>query len=238
MSSISQGDARRLSVLVIALLWLWQASVIFFPHERGFNWLTMNVGMTENFPLAALITTIKGALMVAGALWLLRLTGEGFRDLGFTRDGLSKQLLTGAGFGLGIFVLNSAVLLPLLEKLTGQHSESNRVMFSSITNLAILFVLSIVKGGFMEEFERIFVITRFEKLFGFAGLVLALAVSTILFGFGHAYQGTSAIVGTAVIGFLNALVYLRKRRALEAVAAHAVFDLLGCLFGAILYYGK
>ncbi|MFZ4620864.1 MAG: CPBP family intramembrane glutamic endopeptidase [Bacteroidota bacterium] len=59
----------------------------------------------------------------------------------------------------------------------------------------------------------------------------------MVFGIGHAYQGNSAIVGTAVIGLLNGLVYLRKRNAVEAIAVHAVFDILVVAGGALMNSG-
>jgi len=111
-------------------------------------------------------------------------------------------------------------------------------LFTNGYYIVILFFLGIVKGGFFEEFWRIFVLTRFEKAFKTPGLVFALVVSSIVFGFGHAYQGLSGIISIGIIGLLYALVYLRKRNAVEAIAAHTTFNVIQTILGVILYYGK
>ena len=43
------------------------------------------------------------------------------------------------------------------------------------------------------------------------------------------------MVGTAVTGLLFALIYLRRRCALDAMFAHAIFDLIGLAIGYAIY---
>ncbi len=54
-----------------------------------------------------------------------------------------------------------------------------------------------------------------------------------MFGFGHLYQGLGSAISTAVSGLVFSLAYLRRRSALEPVAAHAFSDVLAML-GATL----
>ena len=63
-----------------------------------------------------------------------------------------------------------------------------------------------------------------------------MAFCAAVFGFGHLYQGFGGMIPAMVRGLLYASVYLRKRRAFEAVSAHATFDLINITFGYILYY--
>jgi membrane protease YdiL (CAAX protease family) len=111
-------------------------------------------------------------------------------------------------------------------------------LFLNLYNLPILILLTSFKGGFSEELWRIFVLTRFEKLLGRTGLIFALIAGSIIFGVGHLYQGVNSVITVGIVGFLYSLVYLRKRLALEAIIAHATYDIIAVLLGFIIYYGK
>jgi uncharacterized protein len=237
MGSLSQQNAYRLAVLIIGLTWLWQILNVLFPLVPVFNFYLPKISLMEDFPLAALYAVVKGIGYLLLLLWLLRFAGERLVNVGFHREQLFRQLAIGALFGILIFIFNSALLLPFIETLFPTFHVSNSALFSTKFKIGLLFFLGIVKGGFLEECWRIFVLTRFEKVFQRTGLAAALIFSSIVFGLGHAYQGNSAIIGTAVIGLLNGLVYLRKRNAFEAVAAHAIFDILAVAGGALMSSG-
>jgi membrane protease YdiL (CAAX protease family) len=104
--------------------------------------------------------------------------------------------------------------------------------------LPLWILAALFKGAFSEELWRIFALTRFEKWLAKPGLIFALILGSVVFGFGHLYQGLSGLITIAIVGFLYALVYLRRRRALEAVFAHATFNMIGIGLGYILYCGK
>lgn len=227
----------KLSVLIVAILWLLQILTLIFPDQLALNIFSTKISLTENLPLGALYATIRGIGYFLLVVLLLRLSGEHLYDLGFHREKLLRHSIIGAAFGFAIFFFNTFLLLPLIESLLPGFRVSNTSLFSSGLNITILLFLGIFKGGFVEELWRIFVLTRFEKMFNKLGLIAALVISSVLFGFGHAYQGKSAIMGTAVIGFLNGLVYLRRRSAIEAVACHAFFDILAVAGGAIIHSG-
>ena len=235
MTTQEQRNGLKLSIAIIGFGWILQIVNAALTHGAAVTFLFPEFSITGNLPVATIYLIGMSIFTLVLSLWLLRRTGEGMSDLGFVREESGKQFLTGAGFGLGVFVVNTFLLLPLLGMLMPGDRVTNRELFSNATNICLMLFLSVFKGGFMEEFWRIFVLTRFEKLFGRAGLIVALMVSSVLFGLGHAYQGRAAIIGTAVIGFINALIFLRKRRALEAVAAHAVFDVVGVVVGAVIY---
>ena len=173
--------------------------------------------------------------------YLLKLTNENFGSLGFNKNKLGRQIAIGALFGIGIFALDTFLISPILEALlpnAAAEGENIKYLFSNLYYIPILLFMAIFKGGFLEEIWRIFVLTRFEKAFKTAGLIFALIFFSAMFGLGHAYQGTSGIISTAILGLLNGLVYLRKRNAMEAVTAHAVFDVVALTLGFILYHGK
>jgi membrane protease YdiL (CAAX protease family) len=93
----------------------------------------------------------------------------------------------------------------------------------------------VVGGGFTEELQRAFVLTRFERAFGKAGLVVALLIDSDCFGVGHLYQGYSGAVSAGITGLLLGLVFLHRRRVADAMVAHAGYDLIGVAAAYALY---
>src|SRR5262249_51644010 len=97
------------------------------------------------------------------------------------------------------------------------------------------FASAIVGGGYGEELGRAFVLTRFEKAFGRPGLVIALVVDTIVFGIGHLYQGPSSAIIAGCSGLALAFIFLWRRRVIDAMAVHALFDLMGIAVAFAVY---
>jgi membrane protease YdiL (CAAX protease family) len=94
--------------------------------------------------------------------------------------------------------------------------------------------ISVFAGGFVEELQRVFVLTRFEKRFGRPGLVFAILASSAVFGHGHLYQGVGTAIGTGLAGVTYSLLYLRRRSALEPMAAHACADVIAVIAATML----
>ncbi len=239
MNRLSPRAVLAASIAVIAVLWALQFAdalfhIIALEGRLGLN-LAGNIGRTS------LVLLLRGLITIAFICAALRLSGQGHADIGFQRSRLGRQVAIGALFGLGIFALQTFLLNPLLESMfpmTAAESDSRAAMFARAANLPLLLALGIFKGGFLEEYWRIFVLTRFERAFSRFGLIAALVIGSVVFGLGHSYQGTAAIFSIAVVGLAYALVYLRKRRAVEAIAAHATFDVVAIILGFLIYYGK
>jgi len=56
-------------------------------------------------------------------------------------------------------------------------------------------------------------------------LTLALLISSVIFGFNHAYQGAGGVAGTAIVGFLFGLLFLLTGNLLLPMVLHTVADL-------------
>ena len=193
---------------------------------------------TQNVLLDSLI---MGLFTVVVVTVLLLLSGERYKGLGFGKQHIGKQFGFGILFGVMIFAFDTFICSPIIERLLPKTSAQGIDMgrlFTDVSLLPLWILVVFFKGAFSEELWRIFALTRFEKWWGKSGLVLALMLSSVVFGFGHAYQGLSGLISIAIIGFLYALVYLRRRRALEAVFAHATFNLIGIVLGYVMHYGK
>jgi len=195
----------------------------------------------ESIPRVFLHAAMAAVFTIFSVTLLLRLSGEKYKDIGFEKQSVFKQLQNGFLFGVLIFILDTIVLSPILDAVLSQSSSSGLEMsrlFKNAFFLPVFIFIALFKGGFSEELWRIFVLTRFEKILGKPGLILALIVNSVIFGVGHLYQGVGGMISIGLIGFLYALVYLRKRLALEAVAAHAAFNLIQIILGYIVYSGR
>ena len=231
MRRIPTRTALLISVGFIVLRW----SIKVVSNVGSVDTIADRLGSVQQLALSALA---NGAFTVLAVTLLLYLSKETYLDIGFRKQNVLKRLGIGVALGVLVFVLDTFVISPFVDALLPKTSAQGIDMselFSNITDLPIWIAIAFLKGGFVEELWRIFALTRFERRFGKAGLVFALIASSIVFGFGHLYQGTGAVITNAIEGLLYALVYLRKRSAWEAVFAHAMFDLIGVILGFVIY---
>lgn len=226
--NLSKKSALLISIFAIIIFWIYvfvvkSQSVPTVPDE--FTDIVIKV-VTNKFIYLAVIG------------FLLYLEGEPLKNLGFSNEKLGRQILMGMLFGVIIWVLVHIVVQPICGALFPNAPAKGGVDMSihmkDLKNLLLWIPLVIFAGGFVEELERIFVLTRFEKWLGKSGLYLALILSSVAFGIGHLYQGFDKAVGTGFGGLLFGLVYLRKRSALEAMTCHAFFDIISVAVGYMI----
>ncbi len=230
------SQKTTLTVSLIIILVIWIRKVI-----RNTIYLEEILRLFESIKSILLDSLILGLFIVVVVTLLLRLSGERYRDLGFRRERLGRQIGFGVLFGVLIFAFDTFLSTPVIEGLlpgTAAQGVDMSKLFSNTGLLPLWILVALFKGAFSEELWRIFALTRFERWLGKPGLVLALILGSIVFGFGHIYQGLSGLVTIAIIGCLYGLVYLRRRRALEAVFAHATFNLISITLGYLFYSGS
>ena len=181
---------------------------------------------------------VKAAGFALVVTVLLRAAGERLGDLGFRLPTAREALVIGAPLTLALFVVSNVVLNSALASiLGGGSSRSIAHLFRDPAQAPLWVLTAVIGGGFAEELERAFILTRFEKLFGRAGLIAALTLSTIVFGLGHLYQGPAGAISAGFTDLAMAFVYLRRRRVMDAMLVHAAFDLLG-IAAAYALYGR
>ncbi len=188
--------------------------------------------LPEHFGELVLLIVRNKLIMFAALYLLLRLEGEGFEALGVRRAGWPRHVGIGLGIGVLMFLgLNVALDSVLNSIIPRAPSTGPSIMsfFADPWHLVAWLPIGIFGGGVVEELQRIFVITRFEKWLGRPGLILGVTLSSAMFGLGHRYQGVGTALSTAVSGLVFAGVYLRRRSALEPITAHAFSDVIAII---------
>ncbi|HTX59315.1 MAG TPA: CPBP family intramembrane glutamic endopeptidase [Verrucomicrobiae bacterium] len=84
-------------------------------------------------------------------------------------------------------------------------------------------VLSLTAGCCEELLYRGFFLALFASVVGIAG---AVALSAIIFGLAHAYQGPSGVLRTTLFAVVAAAIALAGGSLIPVVAAHAAVDLI------------
>lgn len=172
--------------------------------------------------------------------WLsLWLRGIGWRGVGLERPARwARVIALGVGTGILLQVLSEFVTEPLIRHLTGQVADVSEFR-PLVGNLKlVLLYLAVVWSwaAFGEELTyRGYLLNRAADLgrrtpFGWAA---SLVFVTILFGFGHSYQGLAGMIDTGIHGLILGVVYFAAGRNLWAtIIAHGVTDTvaLGLIF--------
>ena len=228
---MSINQARYLSVVVVVLIW-GHGTYVSLADQ------TLVQDIARSLPRLALFTSVRGLVVALIILGLLRLTRETLADIGFTSSQLARQVGIGTLFGFGLFIVHQALISPVIDAFlptTASPGVDLTPLFSNVYQYPLWLFLAVFVGGLVEEGTRVFGLTRFENVFGRPGLVVAALAGSIVFGIGHLYQGVDSAIGTGIQAVLFILIYLRRRRILEVVVAHAVYDIIGITIAYLIF---
>lgn len=180
-------------------------------------------------------------LLVCG--WLsLWLRGLGWRSVGLAVPAAwGRVLLVGVLTGVGYQYASLYAVEPLIARATGELPDVS--MFAPLVGNVQFLLLSLLVAwtlaAFGEELVfRGYLMNRIADLAGRggAGWALGLALTSILFGVVHLYQGASGVIATGLSGLVFGASYLASGRNLWApIIAHGVYDTVGF---ALIFLGK
>jgi membrane protease YdiL (CAAX protease family) len=165
----------------------------------------------------------------------------GWRDVGLKRpDNWLPTIGLALLIGIGYQVLDTVAISPLLQSLTGQSIDLSQFSFlkGSLPALLLFLVITWTEAAFIDRmffrgyfFNRLTDFTESKR----TGVIIALVVSTLIFGAAHAYQGITGVVDTFLAGLVLGLLYLFARRNLWLpILTHGIINTLGFL---ILFAG-
>lgn len=111
-----------------------------------------------------------------------------------------------------------------MKRLAGEGSASLAALLPRNSGERFWALLISLNAGLSEElFFRLVVPLLLASVTGSA--VLAFALSVLLFGLGHAYQGLWGIVTTTILGAMLGFIYLYTGQIFAVIAIHAGIDL-------------
>jgi len=183
----------------------------------------------------------SGTLLLMGLFFSVFLSWIGLRlqqlnwfDVGLKRLSSFKNVFLMVIVAAVTLILLSYILRHIVTSVA--HQEPNLEAFKTLSGSfpALLVGLVVVWtfGAFGEEMLfRGFLINAFYKLLRtnyFNERIrwgLSLLVTSILVGFGHAYQGITGMILTGVIGFCFGLIYLKSDHNLwPSILTHGLYD--------------
>jgi membrane protease YdiL (CAAX protease family) len=188
---------------------------------------TLNASVTPDRPWLdltyQLVGIAFGLMPVLLALYLLNLTNApAGRTIGFD--------LTRPRFDLGFGVLIALLIgvpglgLYTLARVLGLNTD---VQASGLTDnwwTIPVLILSAAQNALLEEVVVIgYLFTRLGQLAWNAAAIVAL--SAIIRGSYHLYQGIGGFVGNLIMGVIFGLIYLRWKRVGPLVVAHTALDI-------------
>lgn len=189
------------------------------------------------------LVPITQTLFLVPLIWLmLRLNGERWSQIGFARPkNFGWAIAVGVLAGVLIELFAVYVTTPLISSFFGtepDYSEFKEIR-GNLMLLVIFLGLSWTLAAFGEEIcFRGFLMKRLALVFGESRVawLVALLLSSILFGWGHTEQGVSGWIQEGLSGFILGVLFLSvKRNLVVPIVAHGVSNTLAFI---LIYLGR
>lgn len=189
-----------------------------------------HIGSATDRAMVALTIRNAAVLVLVGVL--LRANDQGLAQVGLGRTDWVGESLFGLTALAGAFVVHLGVSVLLAvgvglwqrEALTqeAEHRASTMTELFAATSVP-LFATAMVLAAIFEEIAfRGFVLPRLRR--GLRSWLAALLLASVIFGFGHLYEGPLAVVQTTALGIFFGVVFLWRGRLLPVVVAHVGFN--------------
>jgi membrane protease YdiL (CAAX protease family) len=170
-------------------------------------------------------------LALAGISLLVR--GAPVSTLGVRRiGGAGRMAMRVLGLTVGWTLLQVGLVIPLLEHATGETQDLGQFdgLEGDLGMLLGLLALSWTLAAVGEELAyRGYLQTRITDVLGpgIAGVLAAVAASSILFGLAHTEQGAIGVALTTLDAVLFSVLRIRYRTLWASVLAHGFLNTIG-----------
>lgn len=172
------------------------------------------------------------AMVIQWSLALAMLSLWAWRGRSWEALGVAPQSMRGLIVGTTAALALAAVLWLMrtrarrdpeaLARLVQDARNVERVLPHTRGELRLFYGVSVTAGVCEELLYRGYLLWYFGH--GLPTLA-ALAVTAVIFGFGHSYQGWRGVVGTSVIGVLLGIIYLLSGSLWPSCLVHAITDM-------------
>jgi membrane protease YdiL (CAAX protease family) len=178
--------------------------------------------------LLGIATGVAPALM---AIYLLARNGERPSSIGIDASEPGRDLLRGTGLaaliggcGLGLYYLAFKAGISL--DIVAAH-------LPAVWWRVPVLLLSALQDGILEEVLVVGYLLSRLRLLGVSPAA-AIAISALLRGSYHLYQGIGPFIGNAIMGVVFAWLFLRWRRTNPMIIAHTLIDAVAFVGYAVL----
>ena len=169
-----------------------------------------------------LLSITTGLAWGALGLYLLWRAGINIRDrLGLDLRRPFKDVL--AGLILAAVIGIPGLAFYLVAHAAGMNLTVAPTVLNDVWWRVPVLILAAIENGFLEEVLVVgYLLTRLEQLR--VNRWVALAISAVLRGSYHLYQGFGGFIGNAVMGLVFGAYWQRTRRLWPLVLAHSLID--------------
>jgi membrane protease YdiL (CAAX protease family) len=188
---------------------------------------TLNPSVTPDRPWLdltyQLVGIAFGLMPVLLALYLLNLTNApAGRTIGF--DLRRPRFDLGFGTLIAVAIGVPGLGLYVLARVLGFNTQVQASGLGDQWWTIPVLILSAVQNALLEEVVVIgYLFTRLRQLVWNAAAIIAL--SAIIRGSYHLYQGIGGFAGNLIMGVIFGLIYLRWKRVGPLVVAHTLLDI-------------
>lgn len=204
---------------------------------------TLNPGLNDRqyFDLTYQLLDIVFALVpVALVLFLMTEPGRSaFRRIGFTFARPAVDF--GLGFGLAAVIGAGTLGVYAAGRALGLTTAIVPTALDTYWWTLPVLILSALRHAVLEEVIVVaYLFDRFGR-FGWA-VPTTVVVSALIRGSYHLYQGFGPFIGNVLMGLIFGYAYLKTKRVMPLVVAHALLDIAGfvgyALFGPAIGIGS
>lgn len=183
--------------------------------------------------------------LIALAVMSLIARRQGAGSLGLRRPARPVRMAVQV-FGSSLLwtALTLAMIMPVVEHLTGQRRDVSQFapLEGNLGLLLYLLVISWMLAAFGEEFAyRGYVQTRMRDVLpaGRTGLIIAVLLSSLLFGLAHTEQGIVGVILSGIDAIFFSILRYRYQTLWAAILAHGFLNTIGMIayFIAGPFYG-
>ncbi len=175
---------------------------------------------------------ILGSVLII--ILLLWARGDSLLHIGFSPpQNWCSTIIMGLGLGIIIQLLSVVLIEPLSEKITHtphDHSQIDAVKGNWKVFLQWMILVWVLVALIEEGIYRGYLMTDMKNLLGvgMAALTINLLFTSIVFGLSHAYQGSSGMLSTGIVGVILGLIFILSDFNLWlAIFTHGFIDTVG-----------
>jgi uncharacterized protein len=185
--------------------------------------------MAANAKVLSAFILLESAFTFLFLLVILKAHSETISSLGLRWIRWKSNFFIGLAFAPFLLIINAFVAVIFRNFLPDYYLEKNPLTESIQTplQLGLFIVTALIAGGIKEELQRAFIIRRFGRYLGGAGL--GLLIWSFAFGAGHYVQGVQGIVTATIYGLIFGLLYLIRGSLIGPIVAHGAYDTLALL---------